>query len=118
MPDPRVLYLRPEDWPETVLKAEVLKLARRGDWLAHHVTNNTRGRKAGVGGGYPDLTLARSATAGQRARLVLVELKKQRTVLEPDQERWRDVLERVRGVEYHVWRPGDLLNGTIERVLA
>lgn len=49
--------------------------------------------------GYPDLTLCRGG------RLVLLELKSRRGTTTPSQDLWRDRLEQVPGVEYHVLWP-------------
>lgn len=61
--------------------------------------------------GWPDVTLCRPP------RLILAELKSERGKLSLAQAEWQDLLGRCPGVEVAVWRPADLVDGTIERAL-
>jgi hypothetical protein len=69
----------------------------------------------GLGVGYPDLSLARPATATRPGRFVLVECKAEDGRLSPPQKRVHDVL-RAAGVEVYTWRPSELESAA--RVLA
>lgn len=59
--------------------------------------------------GFPDLVIV--------GHVVLwVELKSATGTLKPEQRTWRYALENA-GAAYRLWRPSDLLNGTIESTL-
>lgn len=70
--------------------------ARLHRWLTFHPL-----RSDGSEPGWPDLALCRPPV------LALAELKREGGELEPDQEVWRDALERCTRLEYHLWRPPD-----------
>lgn len=69
----------------------------RGDW----------------GAGWPDLTLI----SPRRGRLVFAELKTESGKLAPEQEAVIMGMKRA-GLEAWLWRPSDLDNGTILRILS
>ena len=61
--------------------------------------------------GMPDLLMLKEK------RLLFAELKTQSGKLRLEQRQVLYLLEIVEGVEVHVWRPSDWLDGTIERIL-
>lgn len=85
-------------------------LARTFGWLVYHTRRST-----GSDPGFPDEVFVREQ------RLLLAELKTQAGRLSAAQKEWRDKILRVAEVcpfiEYHLWRPSDFYDGTIERVL-
>lgn len=108
---------------EDELLARVLGTPRRPGvalalgWLGYH-THRSQHSPAG----FPDLALVR------RGRFVLAELKRQgpRYKTTPAQDRWLTELGRVADIDgvdnpriaVYLWRPIDLLDGTITRLLA
>lgn len=97
----RVIVAR--DMSEADLQARVIRLAKITGWWAYH-THDSRRSTAG----FPDLVLAHR---GQR-RMMYRELKRQAGRVTGDQ---LDVLGllKVAGADVGVWRPMDLLDGTI-----
>lgn len=102
---------------EKQLLAAVRALAEGLSWRTYH-THRSQHSPAG----FPDLCLVR------RGRLVFAELKTELGKTSPDQDVWlaslaavaaetwdTDPLEAV--VRVYVWRPADLLDGAIERIL-
>ena len=61
--------------------------------------------------GMPDLLMLKEK------RLLFAELKTQSGKLRLEQRQILYLLEIIEGVEVHVWRPSDWLDGTIERIL-
>lgn len=61
--------------------------------------------------GFPDHVLIR------QGRLLAVELKADAGRVSKAQRAWLADFDRVPGCETYVWRPRDLLDGTIDRVL-
>jgi hypothetical protein len=57
---------------------------------------------SGDGKGWPDFCLVRAD------RMLFVECKGEGARLQPEQQAWRDAIERVPGVEYHLVRPADV----------
>ena len=96
------------DMSERALQDAVVELAKRLGWLAYH-THDSRHSTAG----FPDLVLVHLA----RPRLLIVELKSQRGALRVAQKVWLRALANA-GVRTAIWRPGDLLAGTIRDELA
>jgi hypothetical protein len=103
---------------EAELQANVIELARLLGWLVAHFRSVPvkRGNRVvhmtpvqADGAGWPDLVLVRD-------RLLAVELKQDRRYPSPEQRLWLDALG-LAGVETHVWRPAQWLDGTIEAVL-
>ncbi|WP_142121534.1 VRR-NUC domain-containing protein [Rarobacter faecitabidus] len=88
---------------ERDLQDTVLALADVHGWMAYHTHDSRRSQP-----GYPDLHLVH---VGQR-RSIFRELKKQTGRVTPAQQEWLDALTAV-GVDAAVWRPADLLAGTI-----
>ncbi len=64
----------------------------------------------GMGKGWPDLTLVRE-------RMVVMEFKVPPRKLTVEQGDWLDALERA-GIETHVIRPEQWLDGTVDFILA
>lgn len=99
---------------ERQLQDAVLDLAKMLGWHVVHFrpAQTQRGWRTPVeadGAGFPDLLLVRE-------RLLCAELKVGANKLSTGQLRWQVWLERA-GVECVVWRPPDLRDGTVERVL-
>lgn len=105
---------------ERDLEELVRRLALSLGWLRYHTL-----RPKGSPAGFPDDVLVRDD------RLIFAELKRQTEHPAPAQETWLDGLRRVAaavehtydcegsgGIEVYVWRPSDLLDGTIAKVLA
>ena len=82
----------------------VLEMARLFGFRSYHTFNSRRSEA-----GFPDLVLVRDG------RLIAAELKSETGRLSPAQVAWISELERCRGVDVHVWRPGNLAE--IERTL-
>ena len=61
--------------------------------------------------GMPDLLMLKEK------RLLFAELKTQSGKLRLEQRQVLYLLEIIEGVEVHVWRPSDWMDGTIERIL-
>jgi hypothetical protein len=103
---------------EATLQTRVEALARELGWLAYHPGDNRpvtakSGRRyvQRVEPGFPDLVLVR------REVLLMAELKTQTGRLRPEQRRWHEALTAA-GVTVYVWRPLDLLDGSLARLLA
>lgn len=95
---------------ENVLQTNVIDLAHAYGWLVVHQRPalTTAGWRTAIQGdkGFPDLALAKDG------RVLLAELKTQTGQPSEDQQRW---LAASGG---YLWRPSDLLNGSIQEVLA
>jgi hypothetical protein len=63
--------------------------------------------------GFPDVTIVMPS----HGRLIFAELKQQRARPTLAQLNWLDALSFLGGVEVYLWRPLDLLEGTIEATL-
>ncbi len=101
---------------EDDLLCNVLDLARALDWWAHHCrpARTARGWRTPVQGnsGFPDLIMARGGW------LIVAELKRQRERPTVEQAEWLGRFAAVCGqVLTAVWRPADLLDGTIRAAL-
>ena len=101
---------------EAELLTNVIELAELLKWRAVHFRpgQNRRGHwSTAMSGtqsaGWPDLTLCGD-------RLIAVELKSDKGRMTPAQLEWAAALTNV-GVEYHVWRPSQWLDGTIQKIL-
>jgi len=86
---------------EKELQSQVVRMARAFGWMAFHPWDSRRSEW-----GFPDLTLAR------RGVVLFAELKSATGRLTPAQEAWAAELPN-----WHLWRPDDLLDGTIEKEL-
>jgi hypothetical protein len=92
------------DTPEKTFLSTVRRLAIAHGWRPYH-THDSRHSDSG----FPDLVLARTATATSPGRLIFAELKRATTKTTQDQETWLSVLAHtVPGVEVYLWRPADL----------
>ena len=97
---------------EKTLSQRVVELARARGWK---VARWPTWRATGTDPGVPDLLLAREM------RVIFAELKIAKGKLSPAQEEWRYAIEPAFGdtnVEYFLWRPMELLDGTIDGGLA
>ena len=92
---------------EASLQRRVLGLARELGWLAYHTHDSRRSQP-----GWPDLALV----SVKRRRFLVAELKTERGRVAPEQHTWLTALAAA-GIEAHIWRPADLLDGTILAVL-
>lgn len=90
---------------ERHLQSQVIALATALDYRSYHTHDSRRSQP-----GWPDLALWRGPV------LILAELKTQRGPIRPAQRVVLDALAQTPAVVV-VWRPMDLLDGTIERVL-
>ena len=91
---------------EAELLARIGELARSRGLLWVHVTAPYMGRSEHRGDyGFPDLVIA--GPGGQ----IFAELKAGGR-LDPEQARWRDVLQAA-GASWRLWRPADLLTGEV-----
>jgi VRR-NUC domain len=105
----------PQKMSEAELLECVLQTAALFGWRSAHfrpamTKHGWRTAVSGDGKGWPDLVLVRD-------RLLFVELKSARGSLSADQKAWRDSLVVAAGCEWHLWRPSDWTDGTIESVL-
>jgi hypothetical protein len=91
---------------EADLQRTVLRLARMLHWEAVHAWTSVH-----TAAGWPDLALCRPP------RLLLAELKRDTGRVSAAQAHWLGMLERCPGVEVYLWRPADLRNDEILRVL-
>ena len=91
---------------EDELQAQVIELATMLGWLAYH-THDSRRSAAG----FPDLTLVHPVSGA----LIFAELKRDGQHPTPDQRKWLDALAIMHTAV--VWRPADLRDGSIGRVL-
>lgn len=95
-----------ETMAESELQAKTRRLAHQhGFHLIYHTHRSERSDP-----GFPDLVMV------SRDRLVFVELKTQRKNPTEVQHHWLSALSYV-GVEVYVWRPLDLLDGTVDKIL-
>ncbi len=112
--------LQAEQMSEEELLGYVINCAKAEGWQVVHFRpgRTAHGWVTAIQGhkGYPDLTLARGTTDGD-ARLIFAELKREKGKLEPEQEKWRDVLNLKPGVEVYTWKPSDWLDDTIKAIL-
>jgi hypothetical protein len=92
---------------EAVLQSRVLGMARELGYIAYHTHDSRRSQP-----GYPDLHLV----SLRRGRSLMRELKTTRGRVSPDQQTWLVAL-RAAGVDAAVWRPMDLLDGTVLETL-
>jgi hypothetical protein len=92
--------------PEKELQHDVTSMARTLGWLCYHTYSSKRSPE-----GFPDLVLVKGP------RLIFAELKSERGKLTKDQEDWISALSRSSRTEVYIWRPFDLLDGTIAKVL-
>lgn len=90
---------------EAVLQKRVRSLALTYGWKFQHPYDSRRSDP-----GWPDCVI------GRTGRLLVRELKKQKGRVSPDQREWLAILESC-GIDAGIWRPVDLLDGTIEREL-
>ncbi len=88
---------------EATLQARVVDLARELGYLAYHTHDSRRSQP-----GYPDLHLV----SLRRGRSLMRELKTQTGRTSPDQKTWIAALHSA-GVDVGIWRPMDLLDGTV-----
>lgn len=92
---------------EADLQQQVLQLAEVLGWRAYHTHDSRRSQP-----GFPDLVLVH---AGRR-RLLFAELKRAKGRATREQLAWLHDLSET-GAETYIWRPADLLAGTIHDAL-
>lgn len=90
---------------EAVLQKRVRDLAIVHGWKFQHPYDSRRSDP-----GWPDCVI------GRTGRLLVRELKTQKGRVSPDQREWLAILESC-GIDAGIWRPVDLLDGTIDREL-
>lgn len=96
---------------ESYLQEAVRKMALSFGWLFYHTHDARRSPE-----GWPDCALTRDGV------LILAELKAESGKLTPAQQEWRLRLQLVEArtggtVQYHLWKPSDLMYGRIEAAL-
>lgn len=91
---------------ENDLLAAVRHLAAYKGWLAYHTHRSERSEP-----GFPDLCMVKGA------RVIFAELKSQKGRVSGPQQEWLDAL-RLAPVEVYLWRPADLLDGTVQGLLS
>lgn len=107
---------------ESELQSELRRIALANGWLYYHTYSSKRSDP-----GFLDTTLLRIRL--KTAELYFVECKTEDGKLTTDQEQWFEALKAFRSraqdfasmdvtVNVFVWKPMDLLNGTIERTLS
>lgn len=92
---------------EAQLLQAVRALATIRGWLIYHTHDSRRSDP-----GFPDLVLVHPRTGD----LVVAELKTARGRTTSTQDAWLAALT-LAGVTAHLWRPADLVDGTIARAL-
>ena len=95
---------------EKALLATVLELGEAYGWMVYHVMDTFPAARV-TARGFPDLTMIRP----EGGTLLFIELKSEKGRLSPEQKRYRDALSNCEGCHYYLWRPSDLLDGTIEK---
>lgn len=90
---------------EAVLQKRVRDLALTYGWKFQHPYDSRRSDP-----GWPDCAI------GRTGRLIVRELKTQKGRVSPDQREWLAILKSC-GIDAGIWRPSDLLDGTITREL-
>ena len=92
---------------EVELQGKIRRLAKlRGFTHIYHTHMSKRSDA-----GFPDLVMIKDG------RLLFAELKKQKgSRTTPEQLEWLSALTEA-GVENYLWRPSDLIDGTIDRIL-
>lgn len=96
--------LQAESMTERQLQEAVVNMAKNLGWLVQHTYDSRRSEP-----GFPDLVLVRH-------RVMFRELKRTNGRLTKDQEKYLERLARA-DADQGVWRPWDLLNGTIAKEL-
>ena len=96
-----------EQLTESELQCEVINLAKQYGHLVHHVYDSRRA----TGPGFPDLVIA------GKNHVLFAELKSAGGNRSPSQTSWAYRLIAA-GQHYVLWRPKDLIAGSIEAVLA
>jgi hypothetical protein len=86
----------PDKTPEETLLAKIRGFARAHGYLTYHTHNSQRSEP-----GFPDLVLTNGA------RVLMYELKDNRSKLTVEQDRWLALLAYSGKVECGVWRPRD-----------
>lgn len=89
------------DMSEDTLQERIEQLAVELGWLRYHTYDSRRSAA-----GFPDLVMVR------RGRIVWRELKSMKGRVSADQRTWLDALEKA-NADVGVWRPIDLLDGTV-----
>lgn len=88
---------------EDALQAQIMALAFDLGWLAYHTHDSRRSNP-----GWPDLALCHP----KRGRFMVRELKKSNGRVTPEQRKWIHALGES-GIDVGVWRPAELLDGTV-----
>jgi hypothetical protein len=90
---------------EQALLNQVRALAHALGWLGYHTHRSDRSEP-----GYPDLCFVKGG------RLIFAELKTEKGKTTPAQKAWLAALE-TSTAEVYLWRPTQLLDGSIEATL-
>lgn len=95
-------------WSEKELQEHVLLVARTMGYLAYHTHDSRRSTP-----GFPDLVLVHA----RKRRVLWRELKTSRGRVSPEQMTWIEALRQA-GMDAGVWRPADVVDGTVESALS
>lgn len=87
--------------PERALQQAVEGIARTYGWKCYHTHDSRRSQP-----GFPDIVLVKDG------RLIFAELKSAKGRLSQPQKDWIGALERT-AAEVFVWRPADLVDGSV-----
>ncbi len=121
--DPRL-----KTFSEAQLQSAIIELAERTGWfVTYHPDALKRlayaALRSGRGGGgrwprkgFPDLLMARRR-GDEPTRVIVAELKSHTGQVKPEQQAWLDELAGNDGIEVHIFRPEDWIDGSIEGVL-
>lgn len=99
--------LQAKQMTEATLQAHVLELANTLGWLSYH-THDSRRSQAG----FPDLVMVNA----QQGRVLYRELKSERGSASCAQRHWLEALAKA-GQDAALWRPTDLIDGSVLRAL-
>jgi VRR-NUC domain len=99
---------------EKNLQARVLYRCRKYGWKSAHAGRATIGTHAQIltpmSAGWPDLMLFRAP------RVMAVELKRELGKASPEQLEWLSLMNEC-GVPAMIWRPSDLREGRVDKLL-
>jgi hypothetical protein len=93
MPDAAFAGVTEKEWLATVIE-----IATTYGWMSYHTHDSRHSAK-----GFPDCVFAHET----QARVVFVELKREKARLTPEQTLWGATL-RAAGQDVYVWRPSDV----------
>lgn len=96
---------------EKELTRSIISVARDAGWLVSHAYNSRKSEP-----GLPDLIMVKpprvifAEIKTEKGRLSTGRMNKANTRWLPGQDDWLEALSHCIGVEYYLWRPGDVEN--------